>query len=194
MKSLMRQAMLLTVSAAILAAGALLAVQAGFPASASAAEAKEIDADVDLTLKEFTEKVTGTEEFFKSAKGILVFPAVYKAGFIGGAEYGEGALRINGKTVGYYNVVGLSFGFQIGVQKTSVILMFMKDAVLEKFQASKGFELGVDAGATLVTVGARGSLDTTKLAEPILAFVFSQKGLMADLVLKGAKFTKLEKK
>ena len=171
----------------------MLALAATWPASASAADAKEVDADVDLTLKEFQENITGSDEFIKTAKGILVFPAVYKAGFIGGAEYGEGALRVNGKTVGYYNVVGLSFGFQIGVQKTSVILMFMKDAVLEKFRSSSGFELGVDAGATLITVGARGSLDTTKLAQPILAFVFSQKGLMADLVLKGAKITKLDK-
>jgi lipid-binding SYLF domain-containing protein len=173
----------------LLGFGATFALAAAWPASASAADAKEIDADVDLALKEFQEKITGTDEFLKTAKGVLIFPAVYKAGFIGGAEYGEGALRVNGKTVGYYNVIGLSFGLQIGVQKTSLILMFMKDAVLEKFRSSSGFELG----ATLITVGARGSLDTTKLAEPILAFVFSQKGLMADLVLKGAKITKLKK-
>jgi len=57
-----------------------------------------------------------------------------------------------------------------------------------------GFELGVDASATLVTVGANGSLDTTKLAEPILAFVLNQRGLMAGVTLEGAKFTKLDAK
>lgn len=194
MMPLIRSTGLLTLCVYLLGVGAILALGTALPAPAWAADAKEIDADVDLTLKEFQEKITGTEEFFKSAKGILVFPAVYKAGFIFGAEYGTGALRVNGTSVGYYNLAGASFGFQIGVQKTSLILMFMKEGVLEKFQASSGFELGVDAGATLVTVGARGSLDTTKLGEPILAFVFSQKGLMADLVLKGAKFTKLEMK
>jgi lipid-binding SYLF domain-containing protein len=194
MKFLIRRHVLLTLCLYILGGGAIATVVAALPAPAFAADAKEIDADVDLALKEFNEKVPGTEELLKNAKGILVMPAMYKAGFFFGAEYGDGALRVAGKTVGYYNLAAASFGLQIGAQKTSLILMFMKDTVLEKFRKSSGFELGVDAGATLVTVGAKGSLDTTKLAEPILAFVFSQTGLMADLSLKGAKFTKLDKK
>jgi len=177
-----------------LVVGIVLAWVALSPGLAHAAEAKELDADADLAVKEFTEKIAGSEEFLKSAKGVLVFPAVYKAGFIGGAEYGDGVLRVAGKTVGYYNMAAVSFGFQLGAQKTSLIIMFMKDHVLEKFQKSAGFELGVDANATLITVGAGGSLDTTKLAEPILAFVFGQRGLMAGLTLEGSKFTKLNLK
>ncbi|MBM4134227.1 MAG: hypothetical protein FJ245_10695 [Nitrospira sp.] len=87
------------------------------PAIASATDAKAIDADVDVTLKDFSEKVTGSEDFLKTAKGILVFPAIYKAGFIFGAEYGNGALRVNGKSVDYYNTVAASFGFQIGAKR-----------------------------------------------------------------------------
>ncbi|MEW6544510.1 MAG: lipid-binding SYLF domain-containing protein [Nitrospirota bacterium] len=178
----------------VLAVGAALVWIVASPGVSLAADAKEIDADVDLTLKEFAEKITGSEDFLKHAKGVLVFPSIYKAGFIFGAEYGTGALRVAGKTVDYYNLAGASFGFQIGAQKTSVILMFMKDVALEKFRSSTGFELGVDAGATIVTVGAEGSLDTTKLAEPILAFVFSQRGLMGGVTLSGSKFTKLDMK
>jgi len=163
-------------------------------AAALAADAKAIDAEVDLTLKEFADKVSGSDEFLKTAKGLLVFPAVYKAGFVFGAEYGNGALRIDGKTVDYYNIVSATWGLQIGAEKTALILMFMKDAPLEKFRKSLGFELGVDAGATLVTIGAKGSLDTTKTAEPILAFVFNQRGLMAGVTLEGSKFTKLDLK
>lgn len=194
MHTLQRWMVAFSSTAWLLAVGTVLVWAVASPGLSHAADAKEIDADVDLALKEFTEKIAGSEEFLKSAKGILVLPSVYKAGFVFGAEYGEGALRVGGKTVGYYNLAAASFGFQIGAQKTSLIMMFMKDTVLEKFQKSMGFELGVDAGATLVTVGAKGSLDTTKLAEPILAFVFSQKGLMGDLSLKGAKFTKLDRK
>jgi len=178
----------------LLAVGTALVWAVVSPGVSHAADAKEIDAEVDLTLKEFTEKITGSDEFLKQAKGILVFPAIYKAGFVFGAEYGSGALRINGKTVDYYNTTAVSFGLQLGAQKTSVIMMFMKDVVLEKFRKSSGFELGVDANATLVTVGAGGSLDTTKLGEPILAFVFSQRGLMGGLTLEGSKFTKLDLK
>lgn len=194
MKPFIRRTVLLTLCVYLMGVGAIATLVAALPAPASAADAKEIDADVDLALKEFTEKIAGSEEFLKSAKGILVLPSVYKAGFVFGAEYGEGALRVGGKTVGYYSMAAASFGFQLGAQKTSLIMMFMKDAALEKFQKSAGFELGVDANATLITVGAGGSLDTTKLAEPILAFVFSQRGLMAGLTLEGSKFTKLDRK
>lgn len=194
MKPFIRRTVLLTFCVYLMGVGAIATLVAALPAPASAADAKELDADVDLALKEFTEKIAGSEEFLKSAKGILVLPSVYKAGFVFGAEYGEGALRVGGKTVGYYNMAAASFGFQLGAQKTSLIMMFMKDAALEKFQKSAGFELGVDANATLITVGAGGSLDTTKLAEPILAFVFSQRGLMAGLTLEGSKFTKLDRK
>ncbi|TAJ24021.1 MAG: hypothetical protein EPO64_10100 [Nitrospirae bacterium] len=188
MKAFIRRMALLTLCVGLLGSSASLSTPA------FAADAKGIDADADFALKEFTEKIAGSEEFLKSAKGILVFPALYKAGFIFGAEYGDGVLRIGGKTVGYYNLAAASFGFQAGAQKTSLIIMFMKDLVLEKFQKSSGFELGVDANATLVTVGAQGSLDTTKLGEPILAFAFGQRGLMAGVTLEGAKFTKRDLK
>lgn len=178
----------------LLRSGAILALVVALPSPSAAADAKEIDANVDLAMKEFVEKVTVSEALLKSAKGILVFPSVYKAGLIFGGEYGEGALRVAGKTVGYYNVAAASFGLQLGAQKMSLIIMFMNDTVMEKFQRSTGFQLGVDANAALITVGAEGSLDTTKLAEPILAFAFGQRGLMAGLTLEGLKFTKLDKK
>lgn len=183
-----------TIPARMLYACVLAAALLAWAERAWSADAKEIDHDADLALTEFQDKMVGSDEFFKLAKGVLVFPAVYKAGVFIGGEYGNGALRIGGKTVGYYNLASASFGLQIGAQKTTLILMFMKPDVLEKFQKSSGFELGVDAGVTLVTVGAGTSFDTTKAGEPILAFIFDQKGLMADLSLKGAKFTKFEPK
>ncbi|CAG1023409.1 hypothetical protein DOJK_02305 [Patescibacteria group bacterium] len=59
--------------------------------------AKEIDASVDTSLDRFRKEVRGAEEFLKSAKGVLVLPGVIKGGLIIGGEYGEGALRIDGK-------------------------------------------------------------------------------------------------
>jgi lipid-binding SYLF domain-containing protein len=83
---------------------------------ASAKSAKEIDISVDVALDEFAQQVKGGKEFLKSARGVLVFPSVIKAGFGVGGEYGEGALRIGGKTVDYYNTAAASIGFQIGAQ------------------------------------------------------------------------------
>lgn len=159
-----------------------------------AASAREIDTSVDVTLERFYKEVGSGHQLVQDAKGVLVFPHVYKAGFGVGGEYGEGALRINGKTVDYYNTAAGSFGFQIGAQKKSIILLFMQDEVLDRLRQSSNWKAGADASVTLVTVGADGSIDTQKHNEPILAFVIGQKGLMYNLTLEGTKFTKLDKK
>ncbi|MCH6580768.1 MAG: hypothetical protein IH802_10475 [Nitrospinae bacterium] len=158
-----------------------------------AKSAKEIDAGVDDSLEKFYKKIGEAEDLGKKAEGILVFPSVIKAGFGIGGEYGEGALRIKGKTVEYYSTAAASFGFQLGVQSKTLILMFMSKKALKNFRDSKGWEVGVDASVALIAVGAGGSLDTKSLKNPILGFVVDQKGLMYNLTLEGSKMTKLKR-
>jgi lipid-binding SYLF domain-containing protein len=172
----------------------LFVLLAGVPSHAIInQEAAEIDAKADEALKAFEAKVPQAKELLKGAKGYLVMPALYKAGFIGAAQYGEGALRVNQKTADYYNFAALSFGVQAGAEKTSLILLFNSDDALATFRRNPGFEIGADANVTLITIGEAGSFDTTKAGQPILAFVFGQRGLMAGVTLKGAKFTKLDR-
>lgn len=144
-------------------------------------------------MKRFYKQVKGAHEFASSAKGLLIMPSVKKAAFIVGGEYGEGALRINGKTVDYYNMVSGSFGFQIGAEAKDIVIAFMTQAALDGFRASRGWEAGVDGNVALITVGAGERMDTNTVKDPIVGFVFDVKGLMADISLKGAKFTKLDK-
>lgn len=160
--------------------------------SALAATAADINRDVDATLKNF-EKVTGSKEVIKNAKGLLVFPAVFKAGIGIGGEYGEGALRIKGKTVDYYNTAAASIGFQLGGQKKTIILAFMDQDALNAFQYSTGWKVGVDASVAVIAIGAGGAIDSASLNKPIVAFVFDQKGLMYNITLEGAKITKIKK-
>jgi len=160
---------------------------------ARGASAKEIEASVDVALERFHAQVQGGSEFAKSAKGLLVLPRVMKAAFIVGGEYGEGALRIGGKTVDYYNIVSGSLGFQFGGEAKDIIIAFMTDDVLKNFRASKGWEAGADGNVALFTIGAGERADTRTLKDPIVGFVFDVKGLMADISLKGAKITKLDK-
>jgi lipid-binding SYLF domain-containing protein len=156
-----------------------------------AATKKEINASVDVALDRFVKDVKGGEQFLKAAKGVLVMPRVVQAGLIVGGKYGDGALRIGGKSVGYYNLAAGSVGLQIGAEQSHILLCFMDDAALKKFRASKGWQVGVDGSVVLATVGAGGSIDTTKLKEPIVGFVYGQKGLMADISLEGLKLTKI---
>ena len=158
---------------------------------AYAKSAKEIDISVDVALEEFAQDVKGGKEFLKGAKGVLVFPSVIKAGIGVGGEYGEGALRIGGRTVDYYNTAAASIGFQLGAQSKRVIIVFMENEALQKFRASEGWEAGVDGSVALITLGTGGSIDTTNIKDPIIGFVFSNKGLMYNLTLEGSKYTKI---
>jgi lipid-binding SYLF domain-containing protein len=179
-------------SIALLAA-ALLMVSAA-AGIALAKTAGEINASVNASLDRFYKQVKGGKELAGKAKGVLVLPGVVKAGLIVGGEYGEGALRVGGKTVSYYNLAAGSVGFQVGGEAKDIIMMFMTDAALKQFQASKGWEVGVDGNVALVNIGGGERVDFTKLNDPIIAFVFDVKGLMADISLKGAKLTKVQKK
>lgn len=161
--------------------------------TASAATAREIDVSVDVALENFEKEVRGSKAFLDGSKGVLVLPKVLKAGVGFGGEYGEGALRIDGKTVDYYNTVAGSFGFQFGAQAKTIILVFLDEEALKRFRASEGWKAGVDGSVALVTLGAGGDIDTTKIRDPIVGFVFGQKGLMYNLTLEGSKFTKLNK-
>ena len=161
--------------------------------SAAAASAKEIDIEVDAAIEKFKTEVGGGAKFLKSADGVLVFPSVIKAGFGIGGEYGEGALRINGKTVEYYSTAAASIGFQIGAQSKTVVLVFLDAKALQAFRASKGWKAGVDGSVALVKLGAGGAIDSENIKDPIVGFVFSNKGLMYNLTLEGSKYTKLDK-
>lgn len=158
-----------------------------------AAGAKEIDIKVDAALQKFKKEVGGGAAFLKKADGVLVFPEVVKAGFGIGGEYGEGALRINGKTVGYYSTAAASIGFQLGAQVKTVVLVFLDKDALKKFRTSSGWEVGVDGSVALVTLGAGKDINSVNIDDPIVGFVISNKGLMYNLTLEGSKITKIKK-
>ena len=172
---------------------ALFAVGFGLAENSFAAAAEEIDASANVATRRFYKQVDGAEEFVRSAKGLLIMPGVKKAAFIIGGEYGEGALRIGGETVDYYNIVSGSVGFQIGVEAKDIIIAFMTQEALDGFRASSGWEAGLDGNVALITIGAGERVDTRTIKDPIVGFVFDVKGLMADISFKGAKFTKLDK-
>jgi hypothetical protein len=69
------------------------------PDTGLAASAAEIEIKTDATIKQFVETVDGAQVFLENAKGVLVFPSIVRAGFVFGGQYGEGALRIGGRTV-----------------------------------------------------------------------------------------------
>jgi lipid-binding SYLF domain-containing protein len=122
-----------------------------------------------------------------------VFPSVIKAGIGIGGEYGEGALLIRGRTVAYYNTVSASVGFQLGAQARSIVIVFMTEDALYSFRRVHGWKIGVDGSVALITVGVGGSIDSSKITNPIVGFIFDNKGLMYNLTLEGSKITRISR-
>jgi len=170
----------------------MLAVIAAAP-SAEAASAHEINVGVDETLDRFFHKIGGARELANKAVGLLVFPSVVKAGFGFGGEYGEGALLVEGRTVGYYNTVSASFGFQLGAQERSIIIAFMTPQALDQFRRTAGWKVGVDGSIAIITLGVGGSIDTNKITSPVIGFILDPKGLMYNLTLEGSKISRISR-
>lgn len=159
--------------------------------SALAANKADIDSGVQATLDKFYSEHSGDREMVKNAAGVLVFPSVTKGGVGVGGEHGDGALLIDGVVVGHYQVTGVSVGATLGVAKRSEIILFMTREARDKFQNSKGWTIGADAGVAVAKIGAGGDYDSETLRHPIVAFVMDEHGLIADLSLEGAKVSRL---
>jgi lipid-binding SYLF domain-containing protein len=160
-------------------------------ATTQAGSAAQIDAAVEGTLNEFFHRIRGSRELVNKSAAVLVFPTVVKAGIGIGGEYGEGALLTRGRTLEYYNTVSASIGFQFGAQARSVIIVFMTPEALASFRRVNGWKVGVDGSVALITVGIGGSIDSSKIASPIVGFIFDGKGLMYNLTLEGSKISRI---
>jgi lipid-binding SYLF domain-containing protein len=151
-----------------------------------------IDSSVDSALSNLYASVPGSQDVVRRGAGVLVFPSIAKAGFIVGGATGDGALRVGGKSVGYYNTSGLSFGLQAGAETHSLAFVFMTRDALQHFQNSDGWDAGADASVAVVQAGGGGKLDTKQMTKPVQVFVYGNKGLMGSLSLEGTKITKLK--
>jgi len=173
------------------AASVVAVLVPSMPAFAESAEV--IDARVNDAIVTFREEVNGADVFLEQAAGYLVFPRVIKVGIGFGAETGEGALRIGGRSADYYRTTAGSFGLQLGAQAKSIVIAFMTQEALGKFRNSAGWKVGVDGSVALIDLGAGKTIDSHNLKDPVVGFIFGSKGLMYNLTLEGTKISKLQR-
>jgi lipid-binding SYLF domain-containing protein len=164
------------------------------PAIALAESAMVTEAKVDEAIAAFKVEVNGADVFLNQAAGYLVFPRVIKIGIGIGGETGEGALRVGGKTDGYYRTSSGSIGFQLGAQAKSIVIAFMTPESLDKFRNSDGWKIGIDGSVALIDIGAGKTIDTNNIKDPVVGFIFGSTGLMYNLTLEGSKIHKQEGK
>ncbi|MDD5406154.1 MAG: YSC84-related protein [Sulfurovaceae bacterium] len=164
-----------------------------FSSFAMAEDAAIINAEADIAVQKFYQNVKGGEAFLNKTKGYLVFPNIYKAGFIVGGEYGEGVLRYNGANQGYYSLTSGSLGWQLGLQKRSMIIAFVSERALDSFLKSNGWTIGADGSINVAVWGASKDLSTVSFERDAIAFVFDEAGLMASIAIEGSKIAPIEK-
>jgi len=151
----------------------------------------QLDRDVQAALQKLFKSSAAARSLYPSAKGVLIFPNVVKAGLIFGGQLGQGALLENNITTGYYRTTAASYGLQAGAQSFGYAMFLMSDKALEYLAKSKGWEIGVGPTVVLMDEGMATSLTTTTAKEDVYAFFFDQEGLMAGLGIQGSKITRI---
>lgn len=159
--------------------------------AARAASAQQIAASARSALQQLYAAQPKTRALARHAKGILVFPRIVKAGFMIGGQTGNGALMVNGRVVGYYNISAASYGLQAGVQTFSYALFFMTGPSLKYLEKSQGWSVGSGPSVVVVDKGAAASMTSTTLSQDVYAFPFGQTGLMAGIGIEGSKITRI---
>ena len=157
------------------------------------ASASEIDKDANTALTMLREEISDSSLIIDQAYGYLVFPRIVKVGVGIGIETGEGVLRINDLSVDYYRLSSGSLGFQLGAQEKGVVVAFMTQDILNNFRNNPGWKVGVDGSITIIDQGLGKSIDTDNILDPIVAFVFDNRGLMYSLTMEGTIFNLISK-
>ncbi len=150
-----------------------------------------IDRDVTAAIADLYANNPGTRTLGENAEAILVFPSVTQGGLGIGGKYGTGALRAGDDTIAYYNLVGGTFGWQIGAQSYSQAYFFNTAEALETFRQTQGFEAGAGLTAVAADFGANGEVSSSTLQTPVVVMTWGQSGLMAGATIEGAKMTEI---
>ena len=162
-------------------------------ASSSPAERRQaIDSSSDAALTRLYREAPGSQEIIAASRGTLIFPAVVSAGFIIGGSHGQGVMRKAGKSTGYYRMNEASIGLLGGAQSQALFISFMTDAAMNSFLNSRGWTVGVDGTVTLLTVGINARVTTQTVQQPIVGFVLTNGGLMANISINGNRITQLD--
>ncbi len=156
--------------------------------------AKELDHDANMAINKFIDQTPGGDPFLVKAKAFLVFPDIKEGGFFIGGKYGEGVLRHKRETLGYYEIMTASVGFQMGVQEYSMIIAFTSDAALDKFLNNNDeWDTDVDGKITVAEWNSKEELDDVEFKDDMVAFIFDANGFMGSFTMEGTKFKKIKR-
>ena len=178
----------------LLARGLVVALAAVFGGSATPAvgqtTASALEASARQALDRLLSTVPAAKALNAKAVAVLVFPRITKVGLVFGGQHGEGVLFRDGKASGYYVNMGASWGLQAGAKQYGYAMFFMTEGALGALTATNGFEIGVGPTVVVVDQGMARQMTTMNLDSDIFAFIFTARGLMAGLGLRGNRISR----
>jgi lipid-binding SYLF domain-containing protein len=161
---------------------------------AVAASAEDLNADAVQALNTLYKTHPEAQRLAKSARAILVFPKIIKAGLVFGGSYGEGVMTRDGNFDGYYNSVSASWGWQAGAESYGYVMFLMNEKAIQYLSKSDGWEIGVGPSVVVVNDGVAKNVSSSTIKDDAYAYIFDQQGLMASLSIEGTKITQIKKK
>ena len=130
------------------------------------------------------------DKVFASAKCVAVVPSMVKGGFVFGAEHGRGVATCRTdkgrwSAPAFFVITGGSWGAQIGVESSDLVLLIMNDRGMQDLLSSK-FKLGANGAVAAGPVGRDAEASTDwKMKAEVLTYSRT-RGLFAGLTLDGA--------
>ncbi|MDD8021125.1 MAG: lipid-binding SYLF domain-containing protein [Acidobacteriota bacterium] len=197
MEKKMRRLICLTFFLMLLTLMAASGVLADDPASSKPGEDK-IQSSIDV-IKDLTAlKDEGIPlSLLNKAQGLAILPGVVKAAWALGGQYGSGIAVVKKENGEWSNplfikLAGGSFGFQLGVQKADLVLVFKNRRGVENMASNK-ITLGADLSVSAGPVGRSAEASTDLEMKAEIYSYSKSKGLFAGLALKGGTL-KVDKK
>jgi len=171
----------------------LIIAAMAFTTLSLAESAREIDTDANEALQKFYHEVPGGEKFLAKAKAYVIFPDINEAGFFFGGKYGEGALRVEGKTKSYHSITSLSVGFQMGIQNYSLVIAFTSDEALKNFILDDD-DWETDFASKIVMAEWTtddDDIDKVDYGTSMVGFAYDSTGMLGKLSMEGTKFEQI---
>jgi lipid-binding SYLF domain-containing protein len=144
----------------------------------------DLRAEAETAIKNLQSADSTLTNLFSNSVGYAVFPRVGKAGFLLGAEHGNGIVYEQGKPVGEATLTEINVGPQVGGEAFYEIIFFETAEALANFKEGH-FEMSAKVSAV---AAAEGAALNAKYREGVLVITMPRSGLMAQGAIGGQKF------
>jgi SH3 domain-containing YSC84-like protein 1 len=158
----------------------------------AATEQQELVQSANVTLEQARhDPQFGTSgDLMHRARAIMVVPQLVKGGFFVGGEGGNAVLfqRTGNGNWGnplFYTLGSVSFGLQIGVEVSQVVLFVMSEKALRAWTTDE-VKLGAQAGLTVLVVGSSAAAATTTAGNFDVVAWAKSKGAYGGITLEGS--------